>query len=146
MSIAEGESRGTRFAGTLLSGLAVLLLTAALVLLSLHSVSYGQAKAFFDQHFAAYLALRHGNGYLTEQNHERIIRNLPIAAGIFGISGLALMLLRRKLACFLVDIPREWKEIRILSFHRFCQSIETRLEWELFSSCLRSASFCVCGT
>jgi len=85
MSVAEGESRGTRFAGMLLSGLAVLLLTMALVLLSLHFVSYGHAKAIFDQHFAAHRALRHGHGYLTEQNHERIIRNLPIAAGIFGL-------------------------------------------------------------
>jgi hypothetical protein len=128
MSVAEGKSRGTRSTGRLSGSLALLLFILALVLLSLHFVSYGQAKAFFDQHVATHIVLRHDKGYLTEQDHDRLISHLPIAAGIVGFSALTLILFKQKLNYFLVGIPGEWREIHVLSFHRFCQSIETRLE------------------
>ena len=128
MSVADGRSRGARIIGVLLNTLILLFLALTLLLLSLHFVSYAKAKTFFDLHIAAHDVLRNGKGYLTEQDHNRLFRRLPIAAGVIGISGFTLILFRRKLTRFLIDIPPEWTGLRFSFSDQLHELLETRVE------------------
>jgi hypothetical protein len=113
-----------------LTALILLFLALTLLLLSLHFVSYAKAKSFFDLHIAAHVA-RNGKGYLTEQDHNRLFARLPIAAGVFGICGFTLLLFRRRLACFLVDISDGWTGIHF-SPRQPHERTQTRLELGAF--------------
>ena len=118
------ESRKARFIRAVLNTLMLVFLALMLLLLSLHAVSYTRTKIFFDSHIAAYDTSGNGKGYLTEPDHNRIFRRLPSAAGVFGICVVTLLLFRRKLAAFLVNIPLEWPEIRT----SFCVQPHDRME------------------
>jgi len=127
LGIADGRSTGSRFINALLIALILLFFALTLLLLSLHFVSYAKTKDFFDLHIAAHV-LRNGKGYLTEQDHNRLFARLPIAASVFGICGFTLLLFRRKLARFLVDIPEEWTVVRF-SLRQPHERTQTRLEF-----------------
>jgi hypothetical protein len=118
------ESRKARFIRALLNTLMLVFLALVLLLLSLHVVSYARTKTFLDSHIAAHDIPGNGKGYLTEQDHQRLLSRLSIAASVFGICGVTLLLFRRKLAAFLVDIPPEWTEIRT----SFCDQPHDRME------------------
>jgi len=68
-----------------------------------------------------------GKSYLAEQDYDRLIPRLPLAASIFGFCGVALILFRRKLAGFLAGIPSEWAEIHISLFDELRKNIEAGL-------------------
>jgi hypothetical protein len=123
----ESRSIETRFISAFITALVLLFLVLTVSLLSLHFVSYDQAKHFFDLHIAAHV-FRTDKSYLTQQDHNRLFARLPAAACVFGFCGLTLLLFRRKLTNFLIDIPTECAALHFSFDAQPHERRETRLE------------------
>lgn len=124
---ADERTQRLRLTSALLNIPILVFLILTILLLCLHFVSFAKAKTLFDSYLAVHVS-GDGKSYLAEQDYDRLILRLPLAASIFGFCGVALILFRHKLAGFLVGIPTEWAEIHISLFNELRKNIEARLE------------------
>jgi hypothetical protein len=127
-SEAGGESRRTRYWGAFLAALALGFLAVALLLLALHFISYAKTKAFVDWYLSTDAISGKTGNDLTVEAYHRFSRRLPVAAGVFGISGVTLALFKRRLVRFLRAIPSEWTVVRNVLCDQFQASTHGALE------------------